>query len=201
MLQITWTDHSGNVFDSYMVKSYTEPLPSDNRRFITRSVLKFVPKMDYHNKSIWCQAYNSAVDKKLQTKIRMNVNFAPKVSRTTYSLITINTKRQVITSISRALNNVNFNSVPGRPLIFRLLKVLKLKKKKKKIPYSQSAVKTTGVYESQRFLSRSSLVTFLNVFKKARPGQRCCYFFKAWSGPVDFLIKSVHGLAKTHVSS
>lgn len=78
-VQITWTDGTGAPIGD-VVKTNYEVMAADNRRITTRSVLKFVPKMEHHNTSIWCQAHNSAIDKKLQTKIHLHVKFAPKVS-------------------------------------------------------------------------------------------------------------------------
>lgn len=82
LMQITWTDGSGAAIVD-IVKESTDPMAADSRRFTTTSVLKFVPKMEHHDTYIWCQAYNSAIDKKLQTKIHLHVKFAPKVSART----------------------------------------------------------------------------------------------------------------------
>jgi len=64
---ITWTDGTGAPIVD-VVKTYIEVMAADSKRFTTRSVLKFVPKMEHHNTSIWCQAHNSAIDKKYKRK-------------------------------------------------------------------------------------------------------------------------------------
>jgi len=79
--EITWIDGSGNEIVNG-IKTYIEVMAIDNRRSTTRSILKFIPKMEHHNTSIWCQARNSAVNKKLQTKIHLHVRFSPKISLT-----------------------------------------------------------------------------------------------------------------------
>lgn len=78
-VQITWTDGSGTAIAEGF-ETYVEAMEAESKRFTTKSILKIVPKMEHHNTSIWCQAHNSAVDKKLQTKIHLYVKFAPKVS-------------------------------------------------------------------------------------------------------------------------
>ncbi|KAL4154272.1 hypothetical protein QTP88_002096 [Uroleucon formosanum] len=79
--EITWTDGSGTVIEEGIKTSF-ETMAAESKRFITKSVLRLIPKMEHHNTSIWCQAHNSAIDKKLQTKIHLNVKFAPKISLT-----------------------------------------------------------------------------------------------------------------------
>lgn len=77
--EITWTDGSGTAIAEGF-ETYVEAMEAESKRFTTKSILKIVPKMEHHNTSIWCQAHNSAVDKKLQTKIHLYVKFAPKIS-------------------------------------------------------------------------------------------------------------------------
>uniref|UniRef100_A0A2H8TWA9 Irregular chiasm C-roughest protein n=1 Tax=Melanaphis sacchari TaxID=742174 RepID=A0A2H8TWA9_9HEMI len=88
--EITWTDGSGNAIEDD-IETSINPMATENKRFTTKSILKIVPKMEHHNTSIWCQAHNSAVDKKLQTKIHLYVKFAPKITLT----ITGSTKKLV----------------------------------------------------------------------------------------------------------
>ena len=78
-VQITWTDGYGKVIEDGTETSI-EAMAAESKRFTTKSVLRFIPKMEHHNTSISCHAHNSAIDKKLQTKIHLNVKFAPKVS-------------------------------------------------------------------------------------------------------------------------
>ncbi|XP_029346962.1 irregular chiasm C-roughest protein [Acyrthosiphon pisum] len=79
--EITWTDGYGKVIEDGTETSI-EAMAAESKRFTTKSVLRFIPKMEHHNTSISCHAHNSAIDKKLQTKIHLNVKFAPKITLT-----------------------------------------------------------------------------------------------------------------------
>ncbi|XP_050438792.1 irregular chiasm C-roughest protein-like isoform X2 [Adelges cooleyi] len=74
---ISWTDGTGIAFTEGISTSSTT-MAIDNRRFVTRSILKFLPKKEYHNTSIWCQALSIAIENRLRTKIHMHIKFAPK---------------------------------------------------------------------------------------------------------------------------
>ncbi|XP_050530671.1 irregular chiasm C-roughest protein [Daktulosphaira vitifoliae] len=79
--EITWTDGTGIPL-AEGVKSYISTMAADNRRFSTRSVLKMIPRKEYHNTSVWCQAQSTASDNKLRTKIHLHIKYAPKVTMT-----------------------------------------------------------------------------------------------------------------------
>lgn len=72
LTQITWVDGNGNVLTAN-VAYVKEPSP-DNRLSTAKSILKLKAKRELHNKTIHCQAQNSA-DKTYRTaSIRLEVS-------------------------------------------------------------------------------------------------------------------------------
>lgn len=77
-LQITWVDGTGNVLTSGI--DYMKKLMADNKRYEAKSILKLIPKMEYHNMTITCQAQNTADRTYKSAKLKLEVKFAPKVT-------------------------------------------------------------------------------------------------------------------------
>lgn len=76
-LQITWIDGGGQEIKTG-VETIKEPL-EDGKRFNTRSVLRFRPKKEHHNKTFTCQAHNRPAKEVMSAFIRLEVKYAPKV--------------------------------------------------------------------------------------------------------------------------
>ncbi|ODM98984.1 Irregular chiasm C-roughest protein [Orchesella cincta] len=77
-MQITWIDGNGHEVKTG-VESIKEPL-DDGKRFNTRSILRFRPTKEHHNKTFTCQAHNRPSKEVMSTHIRLEVKYAPKVS-------------------------------------------------------------------------------------------------------------------------
>lgn len=78
LVQITWIDGNNQEIKSG-VESTKEPL-DDGKRFNTRSILRFRPSKEHHNKTFTCQAHNRPAKEVMSTSIRIEVKYAPKVT-------------------------------------------------------------------------------------------------------------------------
>ncbi|OXA59029.1 irregular chiasm C-roughest protein isoform X2 [Folsomia candida] len=76
--EITWIDGSGQEIKTG-VEPIKEPL-DDGKRFNSRSILKFQPKKEHHNKTFTCQAHNRPAKEVMSVSIRLEVKYAPKVT-------------------------------------------------------------------------------------------------------------------------
>lgn len=71
--QITWIDGAGAVLTAGV--EYTKESSPDPRLFTAKSILKLNAYKDLHNRSIHCQAQNSADKTYLSASIRLEVSF------------------------------------------------------------------------------------------------------------------------------
>lgn len=76
----------GNVI-SEGTEYIVEALP-DGRRFTAKSVLKLTPKKEHHNTTFTCQAQNTADRTYRSARLRLEVKYAPKVSKR-FSFVTV----------------------------------------------------------------------------------------------------------------
>lgn len=72
LTQITWIDGNGNVLTANVAYG-KEPSP-DNRLQTAKSILKLKAKREHHNKTIHCQAQNSADKTYRSASIRLEVS-------------------------------------------------------------------------------------------------------------------------------
>ncbi|KAJ6639043.1 Irregular chiasm C-roughest protein [Pseudolycoriella hygida] len=78
--ELTWLDGSGNAITTG-VRNIKEPMP-DNRRFVSKSILKIKPQKEHHNTTLTCQSQNTA-DRNLKTaQVNVEVKYAPTVQLT-----------------------------------------------------------------------------------------------------------------------
>lgn len=67
----------GNVLTSGV--EYIKSPMADKKRFMAKSILKLVPKMEHHNTTITCQAQNTADRTEKVARLMLEVKYAPKV--------------------------------------------------------------------------------------------------------------------------
>ncbi|KAG8232943.1 hypothetical protein J437_LFUL013108 [Ladona fulva] len=76
--EITWIDGIGNVLKDG-VEYMTELLP-DKKRLTAKSILRLTPRREHHRQVFTCQAHNAADRTYRSARVRLLVNYAPKVT-------------------------------------------------------------------------------------------------------------------------
>ncbi|KAK2706998.1 hypothetical protein QYM36_014876 [Artemia franciscana] len=76
--EVNWLDSDGNLITEGV--EVFKDLLQDNLRTNVKSVLKLIPKQEFHNKTFTCQAQNAAERSPRVATIRLEVKYAPKVT-------------------------------------------------------------------------------------------------------------------------